>query len=480
MIKLSNPESGVTFDFALIPVPDGNAVLALGRDVSLDHNLRAALVDSRQRYKDLVEISSDFVWETGPLGQFVFVSASGALGYEPDELVGHSAAEFLVGGANTPNPFGVDEPIQAMEVRIRKADGTVAILEASAAPLLDEHGDWCGVRGLCRDVTEARRQETELAKARNRERLTAYILRAIRDEIEPGHMLEAAAEAVRQAFDADGAAFYQIEPGAGLVQTRTAGAPIPEPCFEAVRDEITDQWGASNQSVAEGVVLAHQLSYHRTMNGAVVLYRREPGGSWGPEDEALISEVAGHLGIAMRQAEAHHHLQVLSLTDAMTGLLNRRAFETSMSKRLDDPADRRPGILVYVDLDNFKQVNDVRGHKTGDKALIHVANILSHTADGDLAARIGGDEFALWLEDCDGEAAAGRAKTIIEAGNALDVYSGQADKPLTLSLGLAVHLPGAIDSLDSLMQQADQVMYDIKRSGKGWFRIAPVITRQPS
>ena len=75
----------MTLEMTALPLADG-AVLLLGRDATLDHNLRGALVDLRQRYKDLVEISSDFAWETGGRGTFVFVSPQGALGWRADEL----------------------------------------------------------------------------------------------------------------------------------------------------------------------------------------------------------------------------------------------------------------------------------------------------------------------------------------------------------------------------------------------------------
>jgi len=474
-VKIGNDDSGATIDFAVLPVAGGAAALALGRDVSLDHNLRAALIDSRQRYKDLVEISADFVWETGDRGQFVFVSASGALGYDSDELVGFSAAQFLVsgGGADDFGPFATREPLHGAEVRVRRADGGVAVLEAAAAPLYDEDGVWRGARGVCRDVTEARRQEAELAKARNRERLTAYIMRAIRDELDPDRMLGVAAETVLRVLDADGVTLYRIVQGAGLVPANAAGTPIDDDLFETVHESVTDTRGPATAETRDGYLLAHQLSYHRTMNGAVVLWRSTERGGWLKEDEMLIAELSSHLGIAMQQAEAHQHLRMLSSTDAMTGLLNRRSFEESLAFRLSENTDARSGVLTYVDLDNFKQVNDIRGHQTGDAALIHLARILNDQAGpDDLVARLGGDEFAMWLEDVGTDRAAARAEAILVAGEELKQYSGSEERPVGLSIGLAVFEPRSGETLEQLVGRADSVMYEIKRGGKGWYRIA--------
>lgn len=79
-LRILDPELGTTTDLAAVPLDGGAHLLLLGRDVSLDDNLRATLVESRQRYKDLVEISSDFAWETGAAGTFTFVSPGGGVG----------------------------------------------------------------------------------------------------------------------------------------------------------------------------------------------------------------------------------------------------------------------------------------------------------------------------------------------------------------------------------------------------------------
>ena len=473
--KISDEDTGSTIDLAAIPV-SGRLALLVGRDVSLDHNLRAALVDSRQRYKDLVEISSDFAWETGPTGQFVFVSTAGALGYDPDELVGRPAERFLVvpEGLDIVSPFVAREPVQGVEVRFRRADGGVSTLEASAAPLFDDRGRWSGARGVCRDVTEARQRDAALTRARSRERLTTYIVRTIRDEIEPARMLDAAAEALSRALTADGCALYRIVPGAGLDLAVGVGASVPSRVVDDLREAIVEAREPVIAEVEEGAALAHQLSYHQEMNGTVALWRGGAGAVWDEEEVALLVEVADQLGIALQQVAAHEHLRTLSSTDAMTGLLNRRGFEDAFASRLElGDAGAAVGTLAYVDLDNFKKVNDTRGHQVGDRALIHVAEILSRESRaGDLVARLGGDEFAVWMEGVDAAAAAARAERVLEAVRELEPYSGDPEHPLGLSIGMAIRPPGSHETREELVARADAVMYEIKHGGKGWYRIA--------
>jgi diguanylate cyclase (GGDEF)-like protein len=174
----------------------------------------------------------------------------------------------------------------------------------------------------------------------------------------------------------------------------------------------------------------------------------------------------------LNQAAAHQHLERLSTTDAMTGLLNRRAFDAAMTKRLAD-GGRVPGVLTYVDLDNFKKVNDVRGHQVGDQALIHLADILKRQIrKGDMVARLGGDEFALWMENVSTDGAPARAEWILETGKELLEYSGAPEYPVGLSIGMAVFAPGSGETREQLIERADAVMYEIKHGGKGWYRIA--------
>jgi diguanylate cyclase (GGDEF)-like protein len=150
-----------------------------------------------------------------------------------------------------------------------------------------------------------------------------------------------------------------------------------------------------------------------------------------------------------------------------------------MTKRLA-ASKNAPGVLTYVDLDNFKKVNDNRGHQVGDQALVHLSDILKRQArKGDMFARLGGDEFALWMEGTDTADAPERAVWILETGKELLEYSGAPEYPVGLSIGMAVFQPGSGESREELIERADAVMYEIKHGGKGWYRIAPPHTAKP-
>ncbi len=476
-LQFGDTDPPVFLDATAIAIQGTQSALVLLRDLSLEGRLRATLVESRQRYKDLVEVSSDFAWETGADGSFVFVSPRGALGWQADQLVGKRPDEFIVGDvAGEDSPFTATRQHEEVEIQFRRADGAVAILEASAGPVFGSDEAWSGARGVCRDVTVEREQERALARAQRREALINRILRAMREEIDPVNMLQTAAAAIAETLTAAGVLILRARDGAFEVGASHAGDSRIE-LVVGLADGMAGEGGEARlQTIADGLdLMAHLSDYGGKVNGAVAMWREDGGTAWPEETDLLLAEVAGQLGIAIEQIAAHESIVNLSRTDGLTGLLNRRAFFGDVERhvrRLQRDGDS--AALIYVDLDNFKMVNDVHGHERGDEALLGVRDLLqNHTRPGDLIARLGGDEFALWLSNTDEETAAARAIRLLNESQALQSYSGAPDKPLGMSLGIAVYEPAAGEELKGLLARADAAMYEVKHSGKGSYRIAP-------
>ena len=141
----------------------------MARDMTMERNLRTALVESRQRYKDLVEVSSDFSWETNVNGEFIFVSPKGALGYQAEELINKKAEEFVISPEEfSPLPFVSLKSLGDVKIWMRNKDDSIACVILSCVPLVgEENGEqqWKGSRGICRNVTEERENESALARA---------------------------------------------------------------------------------------------------------------------------------------------------------------------------------------------------------------------------------------------------------------------------------------------------------------------------
>ncbi len=129
---------------------------------------------------------------------------------------------------------------------------------------------------------------------------------------------------------------------------------------------------------------------------------------------------------------------------------------------------------MFIDLDNFKRLNDGRGHDVGDEALCIAANLLrAAVRPSDLVARLGGDEFALWLDGTDELAAAERAEMLrVEGPLALAHLCETQGHGVGMSIGIATRWPGRGEDIDTLIHRADQIMYEVKRAGRGHWRVS--------
>ncbi|MGG7518613.1 putative bifunctional diguanylate cyclase/phosphodiesterase [Allorhizobium undicola] len=173
---------------------------------------------------------------------------------------------------------------------------------------------------------------------------------------------------------------------------------------------------------------------------------------------------------ALKQSEALNRQQ--AITDHLTGLINRQGFEQALEAEIA-ATNREGGTLacLFVDLDRFKWINDNLGHQAGDMALRRlVGMILPQLPEGSVAARIGGDEFAILLRSDDAETAAELAAArICGIFETPFVIKGAATR-LSASIGIALY-PHHAQTAAELLQKADMAMYNRKRDGKNGLRI---------
>ncbi|MGI5309439.1 GGDEF domain-containing protein [Rheinheimera sp. WS51] len=172
---------------------------------------------------------------------------------------------------------------------------------------------------------------------------------------------------------------------------------------------------------------------------------------------------------ALRNALVVSRLQQMALKDTLTGLGNRRFFDDSLNKavQLAHRHNESCGLLL-LDLDNFKQVNDISGHTTGDELLIAVANIVRETLRAtDTVFRFGGDEFAIILSAADAASAELIARRLLKAINQLAISK---QYQVTVSIGLALLQPKQDQT--ALFNAADTALYQAKNAGKSTVRFA--------
>lgn len=163
-----------------------------------------------------------------------------------------------------------------------------------------------------------------------------------------------------------------------------------------------------------------------------------------------------------RQSMKVHHL---AYHDALTGLANRAAFLEELSVELDVRNGCRNGALFFIDLDNFKMINDTMGHAVGDQFLLRTANALKEVAQGQLVARLGGDEFTIILSGVTDRRIIGEfARKLIQVVGEVCI-SVRDPLAVTLSIGIALYPDDGCDT-ESLLKNADIAMQCAKKQGK--------------
>jgi diguanylate cyclase (GGDEF)-like protein len=164
---------------------------------------------------------------------------------------------------------------------------------------------------------------------------------------------------------------------------------------------------------------------------------------------------------------AREAAEVQARTDELTQMRNRRAFQemgevaVAQARRYNDPL-----ALISLDIDHFKQVNDTWGHSTGDETLRLVALIVARTVrTSDIAARVGGEEFAILLPRASPAQAAAMAERLRAAMEKAPLYHDNGELHFTASFGVAVRT-AEIDTLDRLVAEADKALYEAKEGGR--------------
>jgi diguanylate cyclase (GGDEF)-like protein len=231
----------------------------------------------------------------------------------------------------------------------------------------------------------------------------------------------------------------------------------------------------SYQSVAS--IVAFPLICRGKRVGALIGLDRAPSSQeprLAPAVIRAINVLLEPAAAALENAMILERMEALSVTDDLTHLYNSRYLNLVL-RRETKRASRsgRPLSLLFIDLDGFKAVNDVHGHLCGSRVLVEAAGVIRRSArETDVAARFGGDEFALLLPDTGGEGAFNVGARIREriAAHRFLAREGH-DIRLTVSVGVAT-LPHAASSVEELIQAADSAMYQVKDGGKNGIQAA--------
>ena len=428
-------------------------IIVFGRATQEKEQAEGELRQSEQRFKALVQHASDIILVIDADGRFRYASPAFelVLGYPEESVVGRNGLEFaepndvehlraVLDGATEGRPGRA-------ELRMLHRDGRWVWFEVTVTNLFDDPSVAGWVANL-RDVTERKHAETALLEAQ---------------------------EAFRHAFDDApiGMALVDLN-GRILRANRSIGELWGRPQDELVGVTVGNVTHPDDRESS-----AREL--RRLLNGEVDRYDLEkryvrPNGEvvWAALSVSLVRDADHRPAYCIGQLEDITERKALSdrlaheaAHDPMTGLPNRVRFLDRLQLALQS-ADREQGrvAVLFVDLDQFKLINDGLGHASGDQLLSTIADRLRRALrPGDVVARFGGDEFTVLCCDVAGENAALDLASRLAAAIAEPVPLGPGEVFITASIGIA--LSGASDDTpETLLRDADTAMYRAKADGR--------------
>lgn len=242
-------------------------------------------------------------------------------------------------------------------------------------------------------------------------------------------------------------------------------------------DRMEQLWTVVVGAAGTALIIVHAGTVRRRLRAIVGLFERAEEGDFSQSyDEAADSRPDAITRVGRAYNRVRTQLASMVLTDPLTGCLNRRGFDQALAREV--ARSERAGsdmAVLALDLDHFKDINDVHGHLVGDEVLRAVGALLIQTARaGDIVARIGGEEFAVVLPDTSSASAYRVAERIREL---MDQHHFPPAKPkaeplhLTTSIGVVSGSPDLGDDyMELFMARADAALYHAKRTGRNRVR----------
>ncbi len=457
----------------LTPVADADGVvrryIGVLHDVTARVTSAVELEEAEARYRTLIETipAVTYIADWDELGSFRYVSP------QIEELLGYPAADWL--GESTLweerlHPDDADRVLAETryayreqkafdcEYRLIAADGRVVWVWERDTVIHDDHGNPHLTQGIITDVTATRIAEAALAESEERNRGVVHAL-------EEGLLI----------YGADGRVL-----SCNAAATRILDLPEEELLYRTTEEWAVRILQEDETPLPRGEMPSQRALRHSLPQRDVVLKieRRDGSVVWASvSSHPLVREgetrpygaVTAFSDVTERR-RAQEQIAFLAYHDSLTKLPNRALLDEHLALAL--ARGRRAGhaiALLYVDLDDFKAVNDSLGHAAGDELLRRIAvRLRGVVRSTDLLARQGGDEFLILLTDLESDArlsAEAVAKQVEQA--LLEPFSiADAEFEIGSSIGISIYPHDASDA-DTLMRHADAAMYEVKQAGRG-------------
>lgn len=466
----------------------------MAQDITGIRAMQQQLAASEAKFRELTQLSSDWIWESGSHHRWSYLSdsASVVLGRWVKALLGRHVWELPTGQLAFEQPdwsrlrtrMEANAPLEDFEYPLIEPDGQVRFLSISGRAIFDASSQFIGYRGVGRDITREKQQRIIL-------KVESDIATIMREQSDPERVITAILITLCGVMGWHGGAHLTRLPGRdsysvherwGYPAFTRMIADLPESVALLAGTAEGRAWETGRAHWASDLSLEPQLAQRfqadrlqaRAIflapildeNGKVLsmLLFLSPASFSAERFFDQVGEILSrNLSMYLQRKAAERRLTHRSLHDPLTDLPNRIYLTHQLETRL---ARQEPAAILYIDLDRYKIINDTLGHSVGDQVLIEVAQRLRDTIrTQDVAGRIGGDEFILLLSKLSERAEIERiARRVLAAIEKPFVLMNRAYF-LSASIGVAISPDDGSDA-NLLIKCADSAMYRVKSEGR--------------
>ncbi|HEY9799233.1 MAG TPA: diguanylate cyclase [Leptolyngbyaceae cyanobacterium] len=501
--------------------PDGSPLRLLGThtDITERKQMEEALRSSEERYRSVITAMTEGIVLQQADGRITACneSAERILGLTIDQMMGRTSIDaqwqaIHEDGSAFPGEthpaivtLQTGQPQYNVIMGVHKPDSSLSWISINSQPLFkpDESKPYAVVASFT-DITASKQVQQALKQQIEQERLVYAIAQHIRQTLDLDNILNTTVTEVRNFLNSDRVMIYRFNPDwSGVVITES----VAEPWRSILNMKITEGYFVETQGkfYQENTVkvtpniynagftpchvqLLEQLQVKAKLIvpilqgsnlwGLLIVHHCRAPREWQPWESNLLQQLATQVAIAIQQSELHQQLQTanqelqtLAMVDQLTGIANRRRFDTKLNYLWQNLLREQGFIsLLLCDIDYFKRYNDTYGHAAGDHCLRLVGQAFQQTVkrSTDLVARYGGEEFVVILPNTDIEGAKQVALEIHQAVQQLSIPHTASDvKPyVTLSIGIATLMPTPSMLPLDLIEAADKALYQAKAQGR--------------
>ena len=418
-------------------------------DKTQEFEINKNLVKAKNEWKSIIDNMVNIFIQTDKDGNIIKASPSikNILGYEPNEVIGKNIIIFWADrdkAKNLRDNFLKNrQPPKEIIEKFRHKNGTMLYLENFIKPRYDHNGNYIGSDNIARDITQQLKSQKALEVYEN----------VIKNTSE-GIMI--------------------TDKNNHIVFTNKA-------FFDITQYEEKDVLGKNPSILKSGV---HTKKFYKNMWESIIKNGKWKGEIWNKhKDDGIYPELLSINTLKNKNGEIENYIAIftdiseikkseakmrsMAMHDSLTGLPNRTMMSSMMSHSIKSTKRQQELMaIMFIDLDNFKTINDNYGHKEGDNVLIETAKRLKNVLrEEDIVYRFGGDEFIVTLEHIKNSEDIAKVARKLNQSLQIPYQTNDYTFYISCSIGIAIY-PNDASNVDELIKNADAAMYQAKNKGK--------------